>query len=70
MGRPYIAKILNKLDFVSTDHYFNEKSDIAPKDWDRFKSILDSNIPITNSDEAIYWTNLTFKFLIDLFRNN
>ncbi|MGX1642282.1 biliverdin-producing heme oxygenase [Sphingobacterium sp. NPDC055431] len=70
LGKPYIAKILNKLDFVSTDHYFNETSDITPKDWDRFKSILDSTIPITNSFEAIYWANLTFKFLIDLFRNN
>ncbi|MGB7527228.1 MULTISPECIES: biliverdin-producing heme oxygenase [Sphingobacterium] len=69
LGRPYIAKILNKLDFVSTNHYFNEISDIGPQDWNRFKSILNSNIPIENRDQAVSWANLTFKFLIDLFRD-
>lgn len=69
LGRPYIVKILNKLDFVSTNHYFNEISDIDPQDWNRFKSILNSNIPIENRDQAVSWANLTFKFLIDLFRD-
>lgn len=70
LGRPYIAKILNKSDFVSTDHYFNETPDISPQNWNHFKTILDSNIPIEQKDEAVFWSNLTFKFLINLFQSN